>query len=95
VAWLLGVTGGAAVAAGGVFGGLALYKAKKLESKYDPSMEDQQKKYALGSYVCLGVGGAAIVTAIIVGATGGSSNSVALAPAVGPGVAGATLSASF
>ena len=94
-AWLIGITGVGALATGGLFTYLALDKFSKVESKYDPSMEKTGKNYAIGAGVCYGIGGAALVTAIILGATGGSSGPVALAPAVGPGIAGATLSGSF
>jgi len=94
-AWFLGITGVGALAAGGVFTYLALDKFSKVEKKYDPDQETTGKKYATASGIFYGVGGAALVTAIIIGATGGSSGQVALAPAVGPGVAGATLSGSF
>jgi hypothetical protein len=94
-AWLIGITGVGALAAGGVFTYLALDKFDKVETKYDPAQEKSGKNYVTASGICYGIGGAAIVTAIIIGVTGGSSGQVALAPAVGPGVAGATLSGSF
>jgi len=48
-------------------------------------------------WVCYGVGAAAIVTAVILLATGKdtSPKSVVLAPTVGPGIAGAALTGSF
>jgi hypothetical protein len=95
VAWLIGITGVGALAAGGVFTYMAHTKAVDLGSKYDPAKDTQRKNYAIGAGVCYGVGGAALLTAIIIGATGGSSGQVALAPAVGPGIAGATLNGSF
>jgi hypothetical protein len=95
-AWVLGITGAAIAGTGGVLTYLSQDKFDKVEAKYDPSQEKTGKNLAIGAGVCYGVGGAAIVTAIIVGATGGSSSGhAALAPAVGPGVAGATLSGSF
>jgi hypothetical protein len=94
-AWLIGIAGVGLVATGGFFTYKSLDDFKKTETKYDPSLEKQGKNYAIGSGVCYGVGAAAIVTAIIIGATGGSSSPVALAPAVGPGIAGATLSGTF
>ena len=94
-AWLIGIAGVGLVATGGFFTYKSLDDFKKTETKYDPSLEKQGKNYAIGSGVCYGVGAAAIVTAIIIGATGGSSGPVALAPAVGPGIAGATLSGTF
>ena len=96
VAWILGVTGVAAVAAGGAFTALALDRFSKVEKKYDPATEKQGKEFATLQWVCYGSGAALLTTAIIVGASGGSSSpAVALAPAVGPGLAGATLSGSF
>jgi hypothetical protein len=96
VVWILGVTGVAAVAAGGAFTALALDRFSKVEKKYDPATEKQGKEFATLQWVCYGSGAALLTTAIIVGASGGSSSpAVALAPAVGPGLAGATLSGSF
>ncbi len=96
VAWIFGITGIAAVAAGGAFTALALDRFSKVEKKYDPATEKQGKEFATLQWVCYGSGAALLTTAIIVGASGGSSSSaVALAPAVGPGLAGATLSGSF
>ena len=94
-AWLIGITGVGALVAGGIFTFKSQDDFKKVETKYDPSLEKQGKNYAVGAGICYGVGGAAILGAIILGVTGGSSGQVALAPAVGPGVAGATLSGSF
>lgn len=95
-AWLLGITGVAIAGTGGVLTYLSQSKFDKVETKYDPSQEKTGKNLAIGAGVCYGVGGAALLTAIILGATGGSSSGqTALAPAVGPGVAGATLSGRF
>jgi hypothetical protein len=94
-AWLLGIAGLGTAGVGGYFTYKAHSKAKDLEEKYDPSVEDERKKAVIGSGVCYGIGGALLLTGIIVGATGGSSSGVALAPAAGPGVAGAALSGSF
>ncbi len=95
-AWILGVLGGAGIVTGGVFTALALDRFSKVQKKYDPTVEKQGKQFATLQWVCYGSGAALLTTAIIVGATGGSSSSaVALAPAVGPGVAGATLSGRF
>src|ERR1039457_3878564 len=75
---------------------LALDRFSKVEKKYDPATEKQGKEFATLQWVCYGSGGALLTTGIIVGASGGSSSSaVALVPAVGPGLAGATLSGSF
>jgi hypothetical protein len=94
-AWLLAIAGLGTAGAGGYFTYRAHSKAKDLEKKYSPSVEDERKKAVIYSGVCYGVGGALVLTGIIVGATGGSSSGVALAPAIGPGTAGATLSGSF
>ena len=96
VAWILGITGVAAVVAGGAFTALALDRFSKVQKKYDPATEKQGKQFATLQWVCYGSGAALLTTAIIVGASGGSSSSaVALAPTVGPGLAGATLIGSF
>jgi hypothetical protein len=94
-AWLIGIAGVGAVGAGGYFAYMALDRFSKIQKKYDPSLEKEGKNDRLASGILFGVGGAAVLTAIIIGATGGSSGPVALAPAVGPGVAGAMLSGSF
>jgi hypothetical protein len=96
VAWILGIAGVGGVAAGGLFTALALDRFSKVEKKYDPAVEKQGKQFATLQWVCYGSGAALLTTAIIVGASGGSSTpAVALAPAVGPGIAGASLSGSF
>jgi tetratricopeptide (TPR) repeat protein len=95
-AWVLGGVGVAALAAGGVFTGLALKDFSDIEKKYDRGKESQGKTYATLQWVGYGVGGAAVVTAVILLATGRDApKSVALAPTVGPGIAGAVLSGSF
>ncbi len=95
-AWVLGIGGAAIAGVGGVLTYLSQDKFDKVEKKYNASDEKSGKNLAIGAGVCYGVGGAAIVTAIVLGLTGGSSSGhAALAPAVGPGVAGATLSGSF
>jgi hypothetical protein len=96
VAWILGIAGVGSVAAGGYFTAMALDRFSKVQTKYDPALEKQGKDDAKYQWICYGAGGALLTTAIIVGATGQSSSpAVALAPAVGPGLAGATLSGSF
>lgn len=96
VAWILGVAGVGGVAVGVVFTKMAQDKFSQVEKKYDPAAEKKGKDFATYQWVCYGSGAALLTTAIIVGASGGSSSpSVALAPVVGPGVAGATLSGSF
>jgi|GEM_PF-3451495 len=94
-AWIIGIAGVGALATGGFLTYKSLDDFSKVQKKYDPSLEKQGKNYAVGAGICYGVGAAALVTAIIVGVTGGSSGAVALAPAVGPELAGATLSGSF
>ena len=95
-AWVLVGVGVAALATGGVFTGLALKDFSDVERKYDRGKESQGKTYAALQWVGYGVGGAAIVTAVILVATGRDTpKSVALTPTVGPGVAGAALSGSF
>ena len=95
-AWVLVGVGVAALATGGVFTGLALKDFSDVEKKYDRGKESQGKTYAALQWVGYGVGGAAVVTAVILLATGRDApKSVALAPTVGPGIAGAALSGSF
>jgi hypothetical protein len=96
LAWVLGGVGGAALIAGGVFTYLALTSFSDIEKKYDPGKEDRGKTYAALQFVGYGVGGAAIAAAVILLATGGDSHkSIAFAPALGPNVAGASLSGAF
>jgi hypothetical protein len=93
---------------GGVVAGLLFHrKADSMvndwENKpdsYSPSKEDKQKTYRTLSGVGYGVGAAMVVTGailIVVGASprAPSSNNLALAPAVGPGLAGAMLTGTF
>jgi hypothetical protein len=81
---------------GGAFTYLALSDFSDVEKKYDPSKDSQGKTWAKVQWVGYGVGAAAIVTAVILLATGKDApKSVALTPAVGPGMAGAALSGSF
>jgi hypothetical protein len=95
-AWILSMSGIATIAAGGFFTFKALDDFSKVQKKYDPKLADEGKKFALAQWVCYGAGGALLLTGLIIGATGSSSSpGVALAPAVGPGRAGATLSGSF
>ena len=95
-AWILGIAGVGGVAAGGYFTAMMLDRFSKVQKKYDPALEKEGKDDAKYQWYCYGAGGAALIAAIIVGSTGGgSSPAVSLAPAVGPGGAGATLSGSF
>jgi len=95
-AWILGVTGVGGLAVGGVFTALALDRFSKVQKKYDPALEKQGKDFAIYQWIGYGAGAALLTTAIIVGSGGSSSPPpVALAPVVGPGSAGATLSGSF
>jgi len=95
-AWILGIAGVGGLAAGGIFTALTLDRFSKVQTKYDPAVEKQGKAFAIAQWICYGSGSALLTTAIIVGAGGSSSPpAVALAPVVGPGAAGATLSGSF
>ena len=95
VAWILGGVGVGGVVAGVYCSAMALDRFSTIETKYDPSVEKEGNSFAKAQWVGYGVGAALITTAIIVGASGGSSSSVGLAPAVGPGSAGAVMSGSF
>ena len=93
---VVGGVGVAALVAGGVFTYLASSNFSDVEKKYDPGKTSDGKTYATLQFVGYGVGAAAIVTAVILLATGDDSHrSVALAPAVGPGFTGAALSGTF
>ena len=95
-AWVQVGVGVAGLTTGGVFSYLALKDFSDVEKKYDRGKESQGKTYAALQWVGYGVGGAAVVTAVILLATGRDTpTSVALSPTVGPGVAGAALSGSF
>ena len=94
--WILALAGVGGIAAGGIFTALTLDRFSKVQKKYDPAVEKEGKRFAIYQWVGYGSGAALLTTAIIVGASGGSSMPrVAVAPAVGPGVAGAALSGSF
>jgi hypothetical protein len=97
VAWILGAVGVSSVLAGVYCTVTAVDRFSTVAKKYDPSVEKQGNNFAKAQWVGYGVGAALITTAIIVGASGGSSSSpsVALAPAVGPGSAGGVMSGSF
>ena len=95
VAWILGAVGVGSVLAGVYCSVTALDRFSTVEKKYDPSVEKEGNNFAKAQWVGYGVGAALIATAIIVGASGESSSSVALAPTVGPGSAGAVMSGSF
>jgi tetratricopeptide (TPR) repeat protein len=95
-AWVLGGVGVAGLVAGGFLSYLASSNFSDIENKYDPGKHNDGKTYANFQWLGYGVGGAAIVTAVILLATGRDApKSVALAPAVGPGMAGAALSGTF
>lgn len=95
-AWVLGGVGVAGLVFGGVFTYLASSNFSDVEKKYDPGKYSDGKRDSTLQFVFYGVGGAAIVTAIILLATGQDApRSVALAPAVGPNMAGAALSGTF
>ena len=93
---MLGGVGVAALATGGVFSYLASSDFSDVEKKYDSSKDSQGKTYATLQWVGYGVGGAAIVTAVILLVTGNNTpSSVVLVPSVGPSLAGAALSGTF
>jgi pyruvate/2-oxoglutarate dehydrogenase complex dihydrolipoamide acyltransferase (E2) component len=93
---VLGGVGLAALAAGGVFTYLAYSDFSDVEKKYDSGKTSSGKTYAALQFVGYGVGGAALVAAAILLATGDDSHrSLALAPAVGPGFTGAALGGTF
>jgi hypothetical protein len=95
-AWVLGGVGVAALVTGGIFTYLASSGFSDVEKKYDPGKYSDAKTYAILQFVGYGLGGAAIVTAAILFATGNDSHgSLVLAPAVGPGLTGAALSGTF
>jgi hypothetical protein len=95
-AWILGIAGVGSAGAGVYFAVKARDDFSKTETKYDPSLEKEGKNASVAAWVLCGAGAAALVTGLIVGFSGGSSSSsVALAPVVGPGTAGATLGGSF
>ena len=96
VAWILGIAGVGSAAAGGYFAVKARDDFSKVQQKYDPILENEGKSASTTAWVLCGAGAAALATGLIVGFSGGSSSSsVALAPVVGPGTAGATLGGSF
>jgi hypothetical protein len=93
---VLGGVGVAALATGGVFSYLASTNFSDIKKKYDPGKESQGKTYATVQWIGYGVGGAAIVTAVILLLTSkDTTNSVVLVPSVGPSIAGAALSGTF
>jgi hypothetical protein len=95
-AWILGIAGVGAAGVGVYFAVKAKDDFSKVETKYDPSLEKEGKNASIAAWVLCGAGAAAVVTGLIVGFSGGSSSSsVALAPVMGPGTAGATLGGSF
>ena len=95
-AWVLGGVGVVGLVAGGFLTYFALSDFSDIQTKYDPGKYSDGKACSIGQFVAYGLGGAAIVTAIILLATGQDApKSVALAPAVGPGMAGAALSGTF
>ena len=96
VAWILGIAGIGSAGAGGYYAYKAVSDFSKVEKKYDPGLESEGKTDRKAAWILCGAGAAALTVAIIVGASGSSSSpAVALAPVVGPGAAGASLSGSF
>lgn len=95
-AWALGGVGVAALVAGGVFSYIALTDFSDVEHKFDSGKESEGKTFATVQWIGYGVGGAAIVTAVILLVTGKETPSpVVLVPSVGPSMAGAALSGTF
>jgi len=81
---------------GGILSYLASSNFSDVEKKYDPGKYSDGKSYSNWQFVGYGLGGAAIVTATILWATGNDERRpVVLAPAVGPGFTGAAFSATF
>ena len=104
--------GGAFVVGGAVFGLLARSAEKKIETagrngeQFDPDVDKQGKRSALLQWIGYGVGGAALITGIVIIATAHpaaetppsaypSAGRVALAPLYAPGVGGAVLKVTF
>lgn len=95
-AWILGGVGVAALVTGGVCTLMATSRFSDVEKKYDPGKESDGKTFATVQWIGYGVGAAAVTTAVILAVTGKrSSGSVALAPAVASGQAGAVVSGRF
>lgn len=95
-AWILGGVGVAALVTGGVCTLMATSRFSDVEKKYDPGKERDGKTFATVQWIGYGVGAAAVTTAVILAVTGKrSSGSVALAPAVVSGQAGAVVGGRF
>jgi surface antigen len=95
-AWVLGGVGVAALVSGGVCTLMATSRFSDVEKKYDPGKESDGKAFATAQWIGYGVGAAAVTTAVILAVTAkNASGTVALAPTVGPGQAGAALSGRF
>ena len=94
--WVLGGVGVVGLVTGGILSYLASSNFSDVEKKYDPGKYSDGKSYSNWQFVGYGLGGAAIVTAAILWATGNDERRpVVLAPAVGPGFTGAAFSATF
>jgi hypothetical protein len=95
-AWAVGGVGVAALLAGGVFSYLALTDFSDVEHKFDSGKESEGKTFATVQWIGYGVGGAAVVTAVILLVTRRDTpSSAVLVPSVGPSMAGAALSGTF
>jgi hypothetical protein len=95
-AWILGIAGLGSAGAGVYFAVKAKDDFSKVETKYNPSLEKEGKNASIAAWVLCGAGAAALATGLIVGVSGSSnSSSMALAPVVGPRIAGATLGGTF
>jgi hypothetical protein len=102
--WVVTGIGAAILVAGGVTGGLALSAGNQLESDYpdgvpraDEDKVDRMDRLAVATNVLLGVGGAAVIAGVVllVLDDGPAESAVTLAPAAGPGFAGAALTGRF
>jgi len=92
-AWIVGGIGVALVATGGVFTLLSQSAFSDTAKRYNPGRESSGKTYADVAAVSYGMGAAGVATAVIMMAIRGhrSSNSLALAPVVGPDAVGALI----
>jgi tetratricopeptide (TPR) repeat protein len=92
-AWIVGGVGVALIATGGIFTYLSQSAFSDTARRFNSSKENAGKTYAYVGAVAYGVGGAGVVTAVIMMAMKGhhSSSSLALAPVVGPDAVGALI----
>jgi tetratricopeptide (TPR) repeat protein len=93
-------SGGALLVAGAIFVGMAKLANDDIENPgdgvFDPSAQDRRNTFQALDAVFFAVGGAAAVTGLtlyLIGRRG--SHKLAIAPAAGPGIVGASLGGSF